>query len=119
MKEEGFPKRERLKEAKDFTRVFQQGKRTEGRFALLFSCKGGEDTRRIGIVVKKRLGKAVLRHRITRLLREIYRKNKKSLIPGVELVLLAKKGSEQKSYLELEQDILDIFKKARIIKEEG
>jgi ribonuclease P protein component len=52
---------------------------------------------RLGLVVTKRLGKAVLRNRMKRLLREFFRRHQTGL-PAADLVIMAKKGAAALGY---------------------
>jgi len=85
-------KEQRLRKRKDFEKVFEEG--------TVFRCKNlnayvlpnSLDFSRIGLVTGKKVGHAVERNRIRRLLRECFRLNKAMLGPGLDVVLVAKKG---------------------------
>jgi ribonuclease P protein component len=59
---------------------------------------------RLGLVVTRRLGKAVQRHRVKRLLREFFRRHKTGL-PAVDLVIMAKKGAAALGYHQVEEEL--------------
>ena len=59
---------------------------------------------RLGLVVTKRLGKAVQRNRVKRLLREFFRRHRKHL-PPIDLVVMAKKGAEGLVYHQVEEEL--------------
>lgn len=83
MKPQGYPKKEKLKQKKEITLLFEQGKWTSfGRVRIITfyhsDVSEGVSNHRIGFSVsKKNFKKAVDRNRIKRLLREAYRLNKK------------------------------------------
>jgi ribonuclease P protein component len=94
VKSEGFPKRERVREGEEFTRILQNGERIRGRFLSVFWVldEPGEERRanRVGIAVGKRLGKAVIRNRLRRRIREAYRRNKRELpCRGIAIIFMA------------------------------
>jgi ribonuclease P protein component len=59
---------------------------------------------RLGLVVTKRLGKAVQRNRVKRLLREFFRRHHTQL-PAVDLVIMAKKGAAALGYYQVEEEL--------------
>ena len=70
----GLPKEARLLKRADFLRVYDQGKRFEGRFMTVFILPAKQDLHRVGITAtKKAIGKAHDRNRAKRLLRESFR----------------------------------------------
>ncbi len=76
-----------------------------------------EKETRFGIVVSKKTSKkAVLRNKTKRIIREIIRENIKDIAKGKDIIIVSKKTLNQKLRKEAEQDLLNVFKKARIIK---
>ena len=73
---------------------------------VLIYAKGRQDEIKIGFSVSKKLGNAVLRNKIRRRIREIYRTNEDELLSGFDLVIVARRGSTQAAYRELEADFL-------------
>ena len=70
----GLPKEARLLKRAEFLRVYEQGKRFEGRFMTVFILPAKQDVHRVGITAtKKAIGKAHDRNRAKRLLRESFR----------------------------------------------
>lgn len=96
MVENTFSRRERLHCPTEFRTVYEKGKRLSTRYFTLF-YKQSQDLAnssvlRLGITVKKGVGKANQRNYIKRLVRETFRQNKSVLHPG-ELVVMAKKAA--------------------------
>ena len=72
-----LPKENRLRKPAEFRRVYENGKRFEGRFMTIFIVSSETDFQRLGITAsKKAIGNAVQRNRAKRLLREAFRLNK-------------------------------------------
>ncbi len=87
-------KRSRLSRSSDFQRIYRQGSSTASRFLVLYYFKrpvtAGEESPRLGLSVSKKLGGAVVRNRIKRLLREAFRATQEQLVEGYDYVLIAR-----------------------------
>ena len=106
MSDERFPKRERLRKRRDFLRVeATKVRRIITEHIIILAAPGSSENARIGFTVSKRIGTAVKRNRIKRLLREIYRRNKGIFPPGYDIVLIARKQDQNTCYQELYQEI--------------
>lgn len=81
-----------------------QGKRFQTRhFGVIIAPAGGKSAR-LGLVVTRRLGKAVRRNRVKRLLREFFRRHK-NLLPPQDLIIMAKKGASALSYQQVQEEL--------------
>lgn len=65
---------------------------------------GGSGAPRLGLAVTRRLGKAVRRNRVKRLLREFFRRHKMEL-PPQDIVIMAKKGAADLDYRQVEEEL--------------
>lgn len=92
VKAHGFGKAERIRKKRDYTRIYEQGKRIYSRRFTIIVNPNGEGTTRLGTTVSKKAGNAVQRNRIKRLLREFFRLNKSRLPVSQDIVIIAKKG---------------------------
>jgi ribonuclease P protein component len=83
--------RGRLSRSAEFERVYRQGRSTANRHLVLYSFPNptGEATR-LGLSVSRRVGGAVERNRIKRLLREAYARAQEEMLPGHDLVVVAR-----------------------------
>ena len=85
---QGLPRSRRLHLKNDFKNVIQTGRKIQG-FGLVLWWKPaplGKEDRRLGLVVSRKLGNAVVRNRVKRLLREAFRLNRERLQSGVDYV---------------------------------
>jgi ribonuclease P protein component len=85
------PRRSRLSRSAEFDRVYRQGRSQASRYLVLYAFpRGGEDGPRLGLSVSRKLGGAVDRNRIKRLLREAFAAQEATLARGYDLVIVAR-----------------------------
>ena len=82
----GAPERPRA-----YQRVFEQGEKLVGFLFILYVLPTSEPYSRLGIAVSKRIGNAVVRNRIKRYLREMFRRHKAFLLSSCDLVCVARR----------------------------
>ncbi|MDY3121206.1 ribonuclease P protein component [Clostridiaceae bacterium 68-1-5] len=99
---------ESLKKNKDFQKVYRQGKSYANKYLVMYILQNGTERNRLGISVSKKVGNSVVRHRITRLVREIYRKNETDVKKGLDIVVLARVNAKDKSYKEIESSFFHL-----------
>ena len=100
MADQGFPKANRLRLRSDFERVYKCGKLIQNQHFKIFVLANNCDTPRLGLVVGKSLGKAHVRNRIKRILREGFRRQKQ-LLGDLDLVVFIKPSAAELSNQEL------------------
>jgi ribonuclease P protein component len=111
-----FKKAERLQKRKEFEEVYKKGHRIKGKCLWLYLLRGKKE-RKVGIVVEKRIKKAVLRNRIKRLLRENWRLNKERMEPSFHLVISARKGAEQLNFWQMREEFLRLLDEGGLLRE--
>lgn len=92
---------ERLSERREYTRCYHHGRRLRSGFFTVYAYQRGNGVPRLGLAVGKPVGKAVVRNRIKRRLRELFRR-RKALVPGgYDLFVRALPGSATATFAEL------------------
>ncbi len=104
-----FPKHLRLLRRSDFRRVYEEGRRRRAPLCTVFYRANGLPHSRLGITVPRALGKAVLRNRVKRRLREIFRLNLPTLPGGWDIVLNPGERVAAIPFPRLEEEILDLL----------
>lgn len=112
----GFGPRARLKDGREFRLVYATGRKTVGPALILWHRAGDPAAGpRLGLSVSSKVGGAVRRNRLKRLLREAFRLHRDEFRPGAELVCYPRPGCPWKGYAEAERDLLDLCKKAGLM----
>ena len=101
---------ESLKKNKDFQVVYKNGKSYANRYLVLYIRENGMDKNRLGISVSKKVGNSVVRHHLTRLIRESYRLQEEHFQSGFDLVVIARAGAKEKSYHDIESALIHLGK---------
>lgn len=99
---------ESLKKYGDFQRVYKKGKSYANKYLVMYILEQDTQRNRIGISVSKKVGNSVVRHRITRLIRESYRLNEKEFVDGLDLVIVARPGAKERNFFEIESALLHL-----------
>lgn len=102
----GFSKEERLRKRKEFLGVYERGNKVQSEYFVLYILENERLYHRLGITVSRKIGSAVVRNRIKRLLREIFRVNKQAISPYCDLVVNAKRGVARVHNQQIQEDIL-------------
>ena len=98
--------------------IFQRLYRTNGQangYLVLYARKNRTNANRVGITVSKKLGHAVVRNRVRRRLREIYRLNESRFQPGWDIVVVARTKAVHAEFSKLQEGYLDLARKAGIL----
>ena len=95
-----------LKTYRDFGKVYNHRESYANRLLVMYVLPNQMSYSRIGISVSKKVGNSVVRHRMTRLIRESYRLNKEKIKTGYDIVIVARAPKKQeKSLQDPQQDV--------------
>lgn len=99
---------ESLKKNSDFQKVYKTGKSYANRYLIMYVLENGTDNNRIGISVSKKVGNSVVRHHITRLIREGYRLHEDMFDNGLDIVVIARTTAKGIGYHEVVSALLHL-----------
>ena len=106
---------ESLKKNKDFQKVYSEKKSYANKYLVMYTMKNNTDQNRLGISVSKKVGNSIVRHRLTRLIRESYRLQEERFQCGYDIVVIARVSAKGKDYHEIEKALLHLAHLRKII----
>ncbi|MEA3486432.1 MAG: ribonuclease P protein component [Thermodesulfobacteriota bacterium] len=111
MEKQSFGKKERVRKRKSYLNIYQRGVRVHSSSFTVILSPNPSGEKRFGVAVSKKVGNAVKRNRIKRLLREFFRLNKDRLPDSRDVVIIAKKNVSSLKYQDVYLELADLFKK--------
>lgn len=109
---------ESLKKNSDFQLVYRKGTSFANRYIVMYVLKNQLDRNRIGISVSKKVGNSVVRHHLTRLIRESYRLNEEKFDCGYDIVVIVRVSAKNQGFHALESALLHGAKLHRLLRSE-
>jgi len=110
-------KEQRLRKRRAFTGVYEGGRSCANLLSVLYYLANRMDITRVGFSVSRRLGKAVVRNRVRRRYREAYRALRDRVLPGYDIVFIARRPAADAQYVEIEASIEQLLRKAGLLRE--
>ncbi len=104
-----------LKKNREFLRVYQRGRVVAGRYCVLYFLSNEDNNTRVGISVSKKVGNSVVRHRLKRLYKEVFRLNYDSIKEGMDIVVIIRRKAISRDYHQCQSDFMGVLKKAGIL----
>ncbi len=106
-----------LKNSREFQRVYSKGKSKANRtFVMIIRENNGQDNR-VGISVSKKVGNSVVRHRVTRVVREVMRLHWEDVKKGYDIVIIARKPAIDSGYEKFESALLHLLNLHHLVEE--
>ncbi len=110
----------RVKKNKDFQEIFKKGRSFANRqFVVYMLAKEGQETFRIGLSVSKKVGNAVTRVRIKRLIRQSILELKDQLFTGNDYVIIARKPAAEMDFFEVKKSLIHVLNVGKVLKKEN
>ena len=107
---------ESLKKNKDFTKVCRKGKSKANKYLVMYYLENNLTYNRVGISVSKKVGNSVVRHRLTRLIRESYRLNSEMFNSGLDIVVIARENAKGRTFKEIQSALMHLGSINKILK---
>ncbi len=107
-----------IKLNKDFRRLYRSGKSEAGGFVVVYAKANKLGINRVGFTVSKQLGKAVVRNRTKRLMRESLRLMEDRLAVGYDMIIVARNRAADKTYEQISKDMRYVMRSLGILNED-
>lgn len=106
-----------LKKNREFQSVYCSGLSKVNRCFVMIILKNGLPYNRVGISVSKKVGNSIIRHRVTRVIREIMRLHWEDVCQGYDIVIVARKAARESEYKNFESAIMNLLKQHHLLEE--
>jgi len=104
-----FPKDFRLRTAADFKKVYSKGAKRKARLFVVFALRNGLEYSRFGLTTPRKLGKAHVRNRLKRAVREILRTSRAAIPTGFDFVVNPRRSASDREIEELRRELLPLL----------
>lgn len=106
-----------IKKNSDFQAIYRTSKSYANRQLVMYVKRTASEDRRIGISVSKKVGNSVVRHHLTRLIRESFRLHQNELETGLDIVVVARAAAKESEYRTIERAFLHLCGLHNILRE--
>ncbi|MBN1664189.1 MAG: ribonuclease P protein component [Deltaproteobacteria bacterium] len=111
MEKKTFTKHERIRKRKEYLTIDKQGVRSYSENFIIIVNRNRSGVKRLGITVSKKVGNAVKRNRIKRLLREFFRLNKSDFADSQDIVIIVKRDIPDLTYQDVNRQLERLIQK--------
>jgi ribonuclease P protein component len=101
----------------EFQKVYRYGKSRANKYLVMYVLTGESGPNRYGFSVSKKVGNSVVRHRITRLLRESVRKNDALISEGNRIIIVARRDVKDKNFDDVNGAVFHLLKMHKLLKD--
>jgi len=103
---ESLSSKERIKKKKEFLLTYKKGSRYRGKYFTVIFLTNNRSYSRLAAVAGKKVGNAVVRNKVKRRLKALFRKNKGLLKNCKDLIFIAKENIAKTSWKDLQKDFI-------------
>ena len=108
-----------VKKNYEFRRMYAKGKSGVSSCLVVYYRKNRLGHNRLGVTVSTKLGHAVVRNRVRRRLRELYRLHKGDMLPGYDIIMVARVRAAELPYAKLEKQYLRCLSELGLLREDA
>ena len=112
MTEFAFRPEHRLKHRNEFRRVFDRRSSVADNTLIIYGCENDRNVARLGLSVSRKVGNAVVRNRWKRAIREAFRLNQQQIAPGIDFVIIPRRGVDPKLN-EISESLLQLTRRVK------
>ena len=107
-----------VKENYEFRRIYRKGKSAVSPQLVIYCQRNRRGHSRLGVSVSTKLGCVVVLNRVRRRIREIYRLNKAKMLPGYDLIVVARVRAVETDYQKLDRTYLRLLEQLDLLRED-
>ena len=101
-------KSESLKKNSDFRLIYRNGRSQANRYIVIYFMRNETGRNRLGISVSKKVGNSVVRHHLTRLVRESYRKHEEEFVDGLDMIVVLRPRAKEIDFFMMERALCSL-----------
>lgn len=101
---------------REFKRTYARGRSAVGGLLAVYARPNRSPQTRLGLTVGTKLGGAVKRNRVRRRIKEAYRLGEHRLLPGCDVVIVARVRAGQASYAEIEKELFRLMARLGLVR---
>lgn len=109
---------ESLKKNRDFLRVYRRGTSKANKYLVMYVLENGLQKNRVGISASKKVGNSVVRHTLTRRIREAYRLREGSFRKGIDMVFVVRPAAKDCTQADIEYAVHNLARRHSVLEEE-
>ena len=107
-----------VKENSDFQKIYHYGRSLANKNMVMYYCKAFHPSHKVAFAAGKKLGNAVTRNRVKRLLREVYRLHRHEIDENYCLLLVGRAAAVDISSTEMEKSFYSLCQRANVLRKE-
>lgn len=108
-----------VKENYEFRRIYAKGRSGVSPYLVVYVRPNRRGRNRLGVTVSTKLGHAVVRNRVRRRFRELYRLHKGDMLPGYDIIMVARVRAAELPYAKLEKQYIRCLSQLGLLREDA